>query len=260
MLLPLNFYRLLISIEPNPNRSRTNTIVFTPDAGILNPYLDIQFRTVINEFDRADVRIADLGENEIRDPISQVNYRNSITVNLIIEGETAAILPDLAKKDDNCEIRSHNTPLVEAKAYYTKEELSRLTKCFNIATLEREDELFNLSTVELTSIPYRSEGEIATLLGNEFLSFAERLANSSQSELFDLGVSTFVIEPLYRRAFYAVDDKVVKFGRKIGLDYLHLLPDLEAVYEINKKSSIRSTYNYGVPNSQEVRLEYQLRF
>ena len=242
------------------NRSRENTVVFNPEAGILNPYLDIQLKTVINEFDQADVRIADLGSNEIRDPISQVNYRNSITVFLTINGETTAILPSLAQNRDNCNIRPDNTPLVEAKPYYTKEELNRLTKCFNIATSNQEDESLNLSGVELTSIPFRREGEIVSLMGNEFLAFADTLANSSQSELFDLGVNTFIIDPFYRRVLYRIDDKVVKFGRKIGLDYLHLFPDLEGIYEINQNSSIRSTYNYGIPNSHEVRLEYQIRF
>ena len=99
-----------------------------------------------------------------------------------------------------------------------------------------------------------------TLMGNEFLAFADTLANSSQSELFDLGVSTFIIDPLFRRVLYRVDDRVVRFGRKIGLDYLHVFPDLEGIYEINQSSSIRSTYNYGVPNSHEVRVEYQIRF
>ncbi|MGK7897995.1 MAG: translocation/assembly module TamB domain-containing protein [Xenococcus sp. (in: cyanobacteria)] len=242
------------------NRSRENTVVFTPDAGILNPYLDIQFKTVINEFDQADIRIANTGESEIRDPIAQVNYRNSITVFLTIEGETATILPFLATSNDDCDIRPDNTPLVEAKPYYIKEELNRLTKCFNVAVSKEDEETLSLSGVELTSIPYRSEGEIVSLMGNEFLAFADTLANSSQSELFDLGVSTFIINPFYRRVLYRIDDRVVRFGRKIGLDYLHLFPDLEGIYEINRNSSIRSTYNYGVPNSHEVRVEYQIRF
>lgn len=242
------------------NRSRENTVVFTPEAGILNPYLDIQFKTVINDFDQADTRTANIGSNEINDPISQVNYRNSITVFLTIDGETTAILPFLAQDNDDCDIRPDNTPLVEAKPYYTEEELNRLTTCFNVAVSKEDEETLSLSGVELTSIPYRREGEIVSLMGNEFLSFADTLANSSQSELFDLGVNTFIIDPLFRRVLYRVDDRVVRFGRKIGLDYLHVFPDLEGIYEINRSSSIRSTYNYGVPNSHEVRVEYQVRF
>ncbi|MEM9273906.1 MAG: translocation/assembly module TamB domain-containing protein [Cyanobacteria bacterium P01_F01_bin.143] len=242
------------------DRSRENTVVFSPEAGILNPYLDLIFQATINEFDEADSRTAELGSNEINDPISQVNYRNSITVNLVIDGETTDILPILATEND-CVIRPTDTPLLEAEGYYSKAELDKLTACFNGEALTAdESDSLDLSGVELTSIPFRSQKEITTLLGNEFLSFAETLATSSQSELFDLGVNTFVIDPAYRRVFYVFDSRVVKFGRRIGLDYLHVFPDLEGIYEINKDSSIRSTYNYGVPNSQEIRVEYQRRF
>ena len=242
------------------NRSRENTIVFTPDTGILNPFVDIQLVAIINEFELADIRVADLGENEIRDPISQAQGRNSVVVNLIIDGETEAILPSFFNKNNYCEIRPNDSSLVESNPHYTEAELERLTDCFNDRALAEDKELLNLSTVKLTSIPSRSEEAIVSLMGEEFLAFGEKLKDSSQSELFNLGVNTFIINPLYRRALYTVDTQVIKFGKKIGLDYLHLLPDLEGVYEINKNSSIRTTYNYGVPNSQEVRLEYQLRF
>ena len=243
------------------NRSRENTIVFTPNAGILNPYVNLQFVATINEFDQANIRVADLGENEIRDPISQASGRNSVVVNLIIDGETEAILPSLAKKNNYCEIRPNNASLEESNPHYTEAELERLTDCFNDRALAEDKELLNLSTVKLTSIPSRSEGAIVSLMGEEFLAFGERLKDSSQSELFNLGVNTFIINPLYRRALYTVDAQVVKFGKKIGLDYLFLLPELQGVYQFNKDSSIRTNYNYGITNNaHEVRVEYQLRF
>ncbi len=250
-----------LSNEFRLNRLQENTIVFTPDAGILNPYIDIQFGTVINEFARANVRVADLGDNEIRDPISQAQGRNSVVVNLIIDGETEAILPSLAEKNNYCEIRPSNASLEESNPHYTEAELERLSDCFNDRAFAEDKELLNLSTVKLTSIPSRSEEEIVSLMGDEFLAFGERLKDSSQSDLFQLGVNTFIINPLYRRALYTVDTQVVKFGKKIGLDYLFLLPELEGVYEFNRNSAIRSNYNYGISNSaHEVRLEYQLRF
>ena len=250
-----------LSNEFDLNRLRENTIVFTPNAGILNPYVDIHFRTIINEFDQAATRILETGESEIRDPISQAEGRNSVVVNLIIDGETEKILPGLVKKNNYCEIRPNNASLAESHPHYTVAELERLTKCFNNRALAEDKELLNLSAIKLTSIPFRSEEEIVSLMGNEFLAFGERLRDSSQSELFNLGVNTFIITPLYRRALYTVDTQVVKLGRKIGLDYLHLLPQLEGVYEFNKKSALRSTYNYGITNdAHEVKLEYQLRF
>ena len=243
------------------SRSRENTIVFSPDKGVLNPYLDIKFQTVINEFDQRNLRILNAGDSEIREPISETDGRNSVTVFLTIDGETAAILPSLFTKSNYCEIRPDNAPLDESHQYYTKAELQRLTDCFNNRVLAEDRELLSLSAVQLTSIPSRSEGEIVSLMGNEFFAFGEQLRNSSQSELFNLGVNTFIINPLYRRFLYTVDTQVVKFGKAIGLDYLHVFPALEGVYEFNKNSSIRTNYNYGITNNaQEVRVEYKLRF
>ncbi|MGF1542165.1 MAG: translocation/assembly module TamB domain-containing protein [Pleurocapsa sp.] len=246
------------------NRTRENTIVFTPQAGILNPYLDIQLNTEINDFDQSDRRVADSEANELSDPISQGSDSDLITVNLPINGEAEEILPNLAQKTNNCTIRPNNTSLIEANQFYTKAELNRLTNCFNAGALieEQESNLFLLDSpaVELTSTPSRSQGEIISLLGNTFLSFADRLQNSSQSELFDLGVNRFVIDPLRRRIFSTLDDKVINAGKSIGLDYLRIYPRLEGIYEINRGSSVRSSYNYGFQDSHEVRIEYQRRF
>ncbi len=246
------------------NRTQEQTIVFTPDAGMLDPALDIQLKNQINDFNDSETRLVQSGENEISDSISQGDDRDSIRVNLIIEGQASEILPNLAKKNDNCKIRPIDTPLVEAKQYYTEVELNRLTNCFNTEALVENGEnnlfLLNSPAVNLTSIPNRSEGEIVSLLGNEFLSFAESLENSSQSEIFDLGVNTFIIDPLVRRVFSTAEDKVIDAGKSIGLNYLGVYPQLEGIYEINRDSSLRSSYNYGFQNSHEVKIEYQRRF
>ncbi len=244
------------------NRTRENTIVFTPKEGMLNPSLDIQLNTEINEFNESDIRLAESGENEISEPISQINNGDLITVNLTIDGEAAEILPNLAEKTDKCRIRPIDTSLVSANRYYTEAELNRLTNCFNAGALVDESDLLLIDSpaVELTSTPNRSQEEIISLFGTQFLSFAERLKNSSQSELFDLGANQFIIDPVRRRVFSTVDDKVANAGKKVGLDYLRLYPRLEGIYEVNKDSSVRSSYNYGFQNSHEVRVEYQLRF
>ena len=254
----------LLSNEFNLNRTRENTIVFTPEAGIFNPALDIQLKTVIDNFKQSDVRVLESGKNELNARIANENS-DRIIVNLVIDGTTEQILPALAEKADNCNIPPSKTPLVSANRNYTEAELNQLTNCLNAAAaVEQAEEsdlaLINLPAIELTSIPDRSEGEIISLFGNQFLSFAERLNNATQSEVFDIGVNMFIIDPLRRRIFSTIDDKVFQAGRKIGLDYLSIYPRLEAVYEINNNSTVRSSYNYGFQNSHEVRAEYQFRF
>jgi translocation and assembly module TamB len=247
----------LLSSNFNLARDRENTIVFTPQAGIFNPALDIGLKTEVSEVD--DVRLAESGANEIPDPLSQSGNSDLITVFLTISGETAEIIPNLGQRDVNCNIRPNDSPLLKSKQSYNRKELNRLSECLNTATLDDGDnnQIINSPAAELTSIPSRSQGEIISLFGNKFLAFAEQIQNSSQSELFDLGVNQFVIAPIQRNLLYKVDDTVVGIGKKVGLDYLRVLPNFEGIYEINRDSSVRSTYNYVL---NEVKFEYETRF
>ncbi|BAU66529.1 hypothetical protein STA3757_39340 [Stanieria sp. NIES-3757] len=237
-------------------RSRENTAVFTPEAGLLNPYLDVQMRTEVSNLN--NVRQLESDSNEISDDISQVGRNNIINVNLVIDGEAEELLPNLGQTASNCNIRPDNAP-PSGQANYSQKELNQLATCVNVAALNGADNrnLLNSPALQLTSIPSRSQGEIVSLLGNQFLSFAEELQNSSAEELFNLGVAQFVITPLQRRLFYGVEDFVVGVGKNIGLDYLRVYPYLEGIYEIKQDASVRATYDYVL---NEGRIEYQIRF
>ncbi len=249
----------LLNSSFNLVRSHENTIAFTPEAGVFNPYLDIQLDTQVSEVQ--NIRLAESGENEISDPFSEAGETDLITVNLIIDGETQEILPGLGDETANCRIRPNNSPLVTNSKYYSESELNKLTDCFNeTALIEKSDrQIINSPAVKLTSTPARTQGEIISLFGDRFLALAEQLQGGSRSQesLFDIGVNQFVIAPFQKRVLRTVDDVVVDAGKEIGLDYLRVLPNLEGIYEINDDSSVRSTYNYVL---EEVRLEYQLRF
>ena len=249
----------LLSSTFNLARDRENTIVFTPEAGIFNPALDIVLKAEVSEVH--DLRLAESGANEIPDPFSQSGNSDLITVFLKISGETAEIMPNSGQKDVNCNIRPNDAPLVKNKRSYGygQKELNRLSECLNTATLNNGDnnQIINSPAVELSSIPSRSQGEIINLFGQEFLTFAEQVENSSQAQLFNLGVNNFVIAPIQRKLLYKVDDTVVGIGKKVGLDHLRVIPNFEGIYKINQDSSVRSTYDYVL---NEVKLEYERRF
>ncbi len=247
-------------------RDRENTIVFTPEAGVFDPALDIILVTEVEDIKQQQfnsLRSVEANSNEIDDPISQGNDSETIRISLVIDGETAEILPNLAENSTNCNtstIRPNDAPLVENKKYYSQTELNQLTKCFNEVSLTGGDRnLINSPAVQLTSIPSLDQGEIISLLSGRFIDFASNLGNGgdSQSQLFNMGVNTFVVTPLLNSVLYKVDDTTVKLGKKIGLDYLTLYPNLEGIYNINRNSSLRSTYNY---TFNEVRVEYQKSF
>jgi len=249
----------LLSSSFNAARNRENTIIFNPAAGVFNPSLDIILTTEITEVDEGEIGLAESGANEIPDSLSLANNANSISVFLNIMGETAEILPNLGSETNNCNIRAVNSLILENNKTYSKAELNRLTKCFNGSALSENNssQIINSPAVALTSIPARSQGELVSLFGKKFLSFAEQIANSSQAELFDLGVNQFVVAPIRRSVLFRVDDTVVGIGKKVGLDYLRILPNFEGIVELDKNSNVRSTYNYTL---QEFRLEYERRF
>ena len=253
----------LFSNSFNLARNRQNTINFTPEAGIFNPRLDIVLRTPvenINQQDFNNFRLADTNSNELDDPISSINNSQTFRINLVIDGETAEILPNLGQTTSlNCNIRPNSEPLVEGERYYSKEELNRFTQCFNKNAYDvaSDRNLVNSPAVKLTSTPSLSQGEIINLLSGQFIAFAEEFSNLSQEELFDRGVNTFILTPLQNRAFSVVEDTTVRWGKKIGLDYLTVFPNLEGIVEINQKSSVRSTFNYVL---NETRVEYQRNF
>ena len=243
----------------NAAQNRQNTIVFTPDSGVLNPALDIILKSEVTEVDEGEIGLAESGANEIPDPLSRANNSSALTVFLTIMGETEKILPNFSSKSTNCNIRSVDSPILENNKNYSESELNRLTKCFNSGSLSggNGSQIINSSAAELTSIPSRTKGELVNLFGKKFLAFAEQVANSSQSELFDLGVNQFVVAPIRRGVLFRVDDSIVGIGKKVGLDYLRVIPNFEGIVELDENSNVRSTYNYVL---QEFRLDYERKF
>ncbi len=272
--------------SPNKNfslvRRHDNVIVFNPEAGVLNPYLNIQLETTI-VVDNADSdsalsnRQLTQDSNEIPEPITALSNGERIAVNLSIDGEAQEILPSLGKDpSDYCPVRPDDAPLT-GEAVYTQAQLDRLAKCIEIAALADgfNRQVLTSPVVSLTSTPSRSEGEIISLLTNQVIDSAEQLAEQFESgsggaaELLQSGAIQFVVAPLRRTFLNQFGDFVVDAGEEIGLDYLRIFPFVEGVYEINKKSSVRATYVYplnfldssdDIDTGNEFRIEYQLRF
>jgi len=265
-------------------RSLENTIVFTPKAGVFNPTLSAVLRTKVEDVEGNDevntLRSVESNSNEIEDPLSNIDNTNTIRISLAVNGEAVEILPNLGQTDINCDIRPNDAPLVENSQYYSAEELNRLTKCFNGATLTGLDgqSIIDSTAIQLTSTPTLDQGEIVGLLSQRFAALAGDTISGgdgeglSQSRLFNLGVQRFVVSPLIDSALYKVEDTTVGLGKKVGLDYFTIYPNVEGTYEINKKSSFRFTYDYNIlanvsdvfdedtSTSNEIRVLYQLNF
>ena len=252
-------------------RSHENLIVFKPEAGILNPSVNVQMKTEISEFTKLGLdsqRQLSRGTNEIPDSISTAGNTDILTINLNIDGQAQEILPSLGQdSSDFCRFSSNNSS-VAGEAGYSQTQLDRLAKCIELTFFNSasDRQLVNSPAVELTSIPARSQGEIVSLLGTNFISFAEELRNKNTEELLDLGVTQFVIAPIQRSLFNSFEEGVVRVGKRIGLDYLRVYPFVEGIYQINHDSSVRGTFNYinnlsgNNINNNEFKFEYQRRF
>jgi hypothetical protein len=238
-------------------RDRENTIVFTPQAGLFDPYLDLQ---LVNEVSNIrNPRLLESGVNEVPDPFSQGGQTEVVRIFLIVDGQAGELLPGLGQPvPATCGI-NRETPIIEDTVEYTPDELNRLEKCMDIALIDnhRDRQILTSPAVQLTSIPALSQSEIVSLLGEGFLDLAEQLQNSNAEELIEFAVTQLFFTPRARNLLYGVENTVVNAGRKIGLDYLRVYPFVEGLRELDRNSSIRATYDY---NFGEFKVQYQRRF
>jgi hypothetical protein len=238
-------------------RDRQNTIVFTPQAGLFDPHLDLQ---LVNEVSNIrNPRLLESDANEVPDSFSQAGRTEVVRIFLTVDGQAGELLPGLGQPvPATCGI-NRETPIIDDTVEFTRAELNRLEKCMDIALIDnhRDRQILTSPAVELTSIPALSQSEIVSLLGEGFLDLAEQLQNSNAEELIEFAVTQLFLGPTARNLLYGVENTVVNAGRKIGLDYLRVYPFVEGVRELDRNSSIRGTYDY---NFGEFKVQYQRRF
>ncbi len=238
-------------------RDRENTIVFTPQAGLFDPYLNLQ---LVNEVSNIrNPRLLESGANEVPDSFSQAGRTEVVRIFLTVDGQAGGLLPGLGQPvPATCGI-NRETPIIDDTVEFTRAELNRLEKCMDIALIDnhRDRQILTSPAVQLTSIPALSQSEIVSLLGEGFLDLAEQLQNSNAEELIEFAVTQLFLSPRARDLLYGVENTVVNAGRKIGLDYLRVYPFVEGLRELDRNSSIRATYDY---NFGEFKVQYQRRF
>ncbi|HHP7230885.1 MAG TPA: translocation/assembly module TamB domain-containing protein, partial [Xenococcaceae cyanobacterium] len=254
-------------------RNRENLIVFSPEANITNPDLNIQLRTEAGELNQN--RQLEAGANEVSDEIAEVNRTETVDIRLTIDGNVEEILPNLAEvPSETCQLSPDTVPPT-GDSTYSSAELAEFTNCFNLIALESNSDrqLLDSPAITLSSTPERSQGEIVNLLGNQFLSYAEQLENGDSNDLVQLGFNQFIINPIRRNFLYSAEDFIVGVGKDVGLDYLRLFPYAEGVYKLDQNLAIRAIYDYRLfepegnsteANSTqsvfELKLEYRLKF
>ncbi len=243
-------------------RDRENLIVFNPDTKIINPYLDIELRSDVEEL--RQVRQLDPGANEILDGILDANRIRRIDVRVHVEGKVEEILGTIAQTD-TCDISPDNVTIT-ANSSYSHSELEKLDNC-----VKSNRSLLGVSAITISSTPYRTEGQIVNLLGYQSL-FLD--PNNRDNSLLNLAFAQFVYKPIEKRYLFEANNFIVGVGKKFGIDELRVFPFIEMSSQLgNSNFYLRGIYDPKIIRTQssaseantnrevyEIRLEFRPKF
>ncbi|MGB7440207.1 MAG: translocation/assembly module TamB domain-containing protein [Coleofasciculaceae cyanobacterium] len=243
-------------------RAYEHQVVFEPEQGLLNPYLDVRLGTVVSQ--SPDQLRLEPRETEIREDLVTSARPEQIKITLRVQGRASQLTGLGLRENDDCKTIQEQTTLIETgSSLYTSRELQRLENCIHQAVLGTGSnlELLNTPVVSLSSTPPRNEAEILALLGNEFLALASQLEQNvtkgEAEELAEFAVRRFVVEPALNNVIFTVEDWVSSVGRKVGLTDLRVYPVFEGIRQVGEESSVSLSYDY---EFNEVQIKYQTRF
>ncbi|MGC9503816.1 translocation/assembly module TamB domain-containing protein [Baaleninema sp.] len=226
---------------------RSQTVTFVPERGLLDPLLDLQVSTLIYEEQRNPLLDRDRDGNEVPD---------------------TTVLPN----------RQSQQTLVSVSIDASAQEVLEAVLSSEAADISAVEDSQLLQTVQLTSVPDRSERELVSLLGGQVLTTIDQISKLRGTEFFEFAFLRFVVEPTLTEVLLDIDRTANRLGQTIGLDRLSVFPpgQIEAIYQLNEDSLLGLTYSYGsnglllqgtggletdsIPGFNFVELRYELRF
>ncbi len=243
-------------------RPEGHTITFSPEFELTNPYVNVQLSTTT--FETFALRRQAVSESEIRDDIIPNIRPEEIEVFLTVDGSAQSLLPTdpLTSAADYCQVRSPATFLGDSLV--TPANLQSLEDCLLLTALSgdvQDQQILQSSAVELSSVPERSDSQLVSLLGNQFLAFAEEaeevISSGNEEDIVLFAVSEFVIDPLIQNWLRDVDDFTDSLGEEVGLYQFRVLPTVRATRQLDEDSALDFQYDY---QYGQFRVQYRLRF
>ena len=234
-------------------RRYTNKIAFKPNQGLFNPDLDIKMRTIVSELPQSS-RTRSGESSEI--PDDTLNRIARIDINLGINGSLNQLLPNLNETNvEKCKANNELMPLSKS-ADFSNERLTRLQTCLQILASQgtTDTQLLSNPAIRLTSNPPRSQGEIVRLLGEQLLVVANAAQGKNTSQLLKFGITQLAVPMIFQGLVYDVETSISNF---VGTTDIRLVPFLEAIYEVDKKTYVRLSYDYSF---NEVKVRYERQF
>ena len=236
-------------------RNYDHKVTFTPDNGVMNPFLDVRMETSV--FTGSAPLQREANNNEIPDDSIGDSRSDRIIVTVSVNGEASEIVPAL-QAAKNCQ--PSEPLLIEGGVSRTdKQELERRADCINEEEIANasDRELLDAPIVELTSIPQRSKSEILALLGDQFVSLFKNIGDLDQEQLVELAITRYVVQPVLRDIIFEIDTVANNAGQKIGFTNFQVLPSLQGIRQLDDDSLVRFSYNY---EFSEFQVNYEWRF
>ncbi len=234
-------------------RRYANEIVFKPEQGLFNPDLNIRMRTIVSELPQSQ-RLRSADSSEI--PDDTLNRVQRIDINLAVNGSLDQLLPNVNQSNpETCQSANEFQPFAQT-ANISREKLNRLATCLQVlaAKGDNNSQLLSNPAIQLSSSPPRSQGEIVRLLGEQFIVLADALQGKSTGQLLQYGITQLAIPMIFQGIVYDIETTVSSW---VGSTDIRVVPYLEAIYEVDKNSYVRFSYDYSF---NEVRVRYEKQF
>ena len=187
-------------------RDRPQQVVFLPERGLLDPYINLELGTLVFE-DRRNV-LRDRTEREIPDPDLFISRRpEQINVRIGIDGYAQEIVSSLQNQGIDDDLPP---------------------------------------SVTISSTPERSKAQIVRLMTGGIITGIEEIARLQGDELLQFALLRFVVQPVADDIIFQIEDFASSAGKKVGLRDLRVFPigQIEAVYDIDDNSYLTTTYDY----------------
>ncbi len=237
-------------------RRHQNKIIFKPEEGFFNPFLDLQLTTFL-----FNISLQPVFNQEIPDDIVKSGRAKNIEINIKIKGDTEQIFPSFVKAVDlGCEIKSNNLPPINQETINFKQ----LSECIRISAFAKKidfKDLVFLPTIQLQSTPPLTQTEIYAILGKQssslFPAQVIELQSRNQSQLFQFGFTQIILAPLIQVVGFELNENINNITKHIGLSDFRVFPIIETNYQVGKESYLGLSYDY---NFNEVQIRYHWQF
>ncbi|WGT68023.1 translocation/assembly module TamB domain-containing protein [cyanobacterium endosymbiont of Epithemia clementina EcSB] len=239
------------------SRQSNNTITFLPQKGLLNPYINLEFKLYI-----LNIALRAINANEVADDIVQSGRSQSVEITLGIKGDANQLLPNLGTKlEELCKLRPDNYRPIPQTSAIDPNKLRQLANCIKVNNLGTNSvrDLLQSPIVSFSSSPRLSSSELLTLFGKQLPNLVEQLQQQNSAQLVEAGLPqvAVVLFPFLQDWLFELNEATNQVGKEWGIENLRLYPVLEKVYELEDDSIIRFSYDYSF---NEVIIRYENKF